>query len=253
MVGLFLVFFLLSLAGLMVGLIRPDLLMKWKGVDWGEEEMRKKVLLTWGVVSFLFFVLVIVFAAPPSSEVDTKRPRRTEERLELTPKEEEKPAEELIPEATFETTAPSEEESELNIETATKVDWGNLSYEEKVKLAQAYLDANKPESLPPNTAQWLVKKTEEVFASDEFDIYEDVKFAMDSAIAGYRAEQKASGIPQIRLGMRKEQVKRLMGPPDNIQTMESQYLNQELWYYEFQDHLYQYVFERGRLRAKNKY
>jgi cell division protein FtsB len=65
MVGLFLVLFLLSLAGLITGLTRPDLVIKWGRLSWQEEEVRRGVPIICGLSALVFFVL-IAFTAPPT-------------------------------------------------------------------------------------------------------------------------------------------------------------------------------------------
>lgn len=66
MVALLVVLFLLALLGLIIGLIKPELVIRW-----GEKRTRGQVLLTYGLATLILFLLIGV-TAPPTSELETK-------------------------------------------------------------------------------------------------------------------------------------------------------------------------------------
>jgi cell division protein FtsB len=81
MAGLFVVLFLLSLLCLIVGLSRPDLVIKWGKVEWSKEETQARVFIICGLGAIIFFFLAIVFQI--IGEVETGQVTELKKKLEL--------------------------------------------------------------------------------------------------------------------------------------------------------------------------
>lgn len=116
MASLFLLLLLLSLAGLVVGLIRPKLVIRW-----GSRRTRGRVLLTYGLAAVVFFILFGITAPPtqqpaipPEPEVAQEVEAGTEEvaEEEVVPAE---PKQEVVePEPTPEAVPPEPEVEEVD-------------------------------------------------------------------------------------------------------------------------------------------
>jgi len=73
------IFFLLTFLvfiGFVVGLIKPE-----KVIRWGENKTRKQVALTYGIATLIFFILFVV-TTPPKTETETKSLEQEEQSLQ---------------------------------------------------------------------------------------------------------------------------------------------------------------------------
>jgi outer membrane protein assembly factor BamE (lipoprotein component of BamABCDE complex) len=64
-----------------------------------------------------------------------------------------------------------------------------------------------------------------------------------------------SHLSQVHLGMTRPEVRAILGKPDSTQHMESSGFKDDTWYYGTlsASGSYQFVFENGKLTAKNRY
>jgi len=81
---LFFLLTFLSFIGLIIGLIKPD-----KVIKWGEKKTRKQVALTYGIAIFVFFILFVI-SIPP-----TEKKPLTEQQIETKPEVIQQPQEEI--------------------------------------------------------------------------------------------------------------------------------------------------------------
>lgn len=68
MASLFLLLFLISIFLLIIGLVKPSLVLKW-----GKTRGRGQVLIFYGIAIIVFFVLICVFAPPQSDEAKEEK------------------------------------------------------------------------------------------------------------------------------------------------------------------------------------
>lgn len=145
--NLFLLLFLISIVALIIGLIKPELVIRWGDK---EKKNRKSVLKVYGVSIIAFFVLFSI-SIPSSNDEDT-----VEEPKERTIEEEEKDLKELSMKERKLFNNPVEELSELSFDQL---------YEMKLlidKIAE-YIDEDR-ELIEKNDdkikKEYMVKKTE---------------------------------------------------------------------------------------------
>jgi outer membrane protein assembly factor BamE (lipoprotein component of BamABCDE complex) len=73
--------------------------------------------------------------------------------------------------------------------------------------------------------------------------------------ADSQSKKVTAHLSQIKLGMTRTQVKAIVGKPDSTQRMVTSGLVDDTWYYGTLSAKgsYQFVFENGKLTAKNRY
>jgi hypothetical protein len=73
--------------------------------------------------------------------------------------------------------------------------------------------------------------------------------------ADTQSSSVSAHITEIHLGMTRAEVRAIVGAPDSKQHMESGGSSEDLWYYGTLSSKgsYQFVFDNGRLTAKNQY
>lgn len=77
----------------------------------------------------------------------------------------------------------------------------------------------------------------------------------EASDADKQATNVSAHISEIKLGMTRAEVRAILGKPDSTQHFESGGSSDDTWYYGTLSSKgsYQFAFENGRLRAKNRY
>ena len=148
---LFIVLFLLSIVALIVGLIKPSLVLKWLPEN---KRKRKSALLIFGAAAILFFVLIGV-TAPPVEENTNSDSQAEQQQEEAKEKEEAKAKAEEEAKAKEEAKAQAEAEAKAKAqaEAKAKEEKAKKEAEEKAK-AKAKEEAEakeKEEAAKKNT------------------------------------------------------------------------------------------------------
>jgi outer membrane protein assembly factor BamE (lipoprotein component of BamABCDE complex) len=68
-------------------------------------------------------------------------------------------------------------------------------------------------------------------------------------VAGENDSQYRDNVRQVKLGMTRDDVRSIMGPPRDRQTMRSEYGRTDFWYYG----TWQITFDQGKVDSKNRY
>lgn len=68
------------------------------------------------------------------------------------------------------------------------------------------------------------------------------------------SKQATKNVNKVKLGMSKQQVKQILGKPQDTQVMQSAGSQSECWYYgTLAEKQHQLCFENGKLESKNRY
>lgn len=162
---LFIVLFLLSIVALIVGLIKPSLVLKWLPEN---KRKRKSALLIFGAAAILFFVLIGV-TAPPVEENTNSDSQAEQQQEEAKAKEEAKEKEEAKAKAKAEEEAKAKEEAKAQAEAEAK--------------AKAQAEAKAKEEKAKKEAEEKAKAKEEAEAKEK---EEAAKKNTETQFAGYK-------------------------------------------------------------------
>lgn len=140
----------------------------------------------------------------------------------------------------------------VDIERSTKDDWNSMTQEQRISLATEFM--NKYKGGITQSPEALVSETTKALDKLNFNLVKDTMAVVYTTLEVLQKyEQKKAGIPQIALGMTKEQVQQLVGPPEDSQVSRSQYMTLEYWYYDLEGKRYQISFADGVVNAINQY
>ncbi|KMY44867.1 hypothetical protein AC622_12095 [Bacillus sp. FJAT-27916] len=160
---LFIVLFLLSIVALIVGLIKPSLVLKWLPEN---KRKRKSALLIFGAAAILFFVLIGV-TAPPVEENTNSDSQAEQQQEEAKEKEEAKAKADEEAKAKEEAKAQAEAEAKAQAEAKAKEEKAKKEAEEKAKAKEKAEAKEKEEAAKKNTeAQFAGYKQIEVDGGD---------------------------------------------------------------------------------------
>lgn len=141
---------------------------------------------------------------------------------------------------------------EYNIEAATQRDWTKMTHDQQVNLVIQFMNKYKG-GVKQNPEALIAAINERLFPSPDTPIKTVIDTAYNALESQQAYEKKKTGLSQIAIGMSKEQVEQLVGPPEDSQVLRSEYATLEYWYYNFGGKTYQIGFENGVVNAINQY
>lgn len=155
----------------------------------------------------------------------------------------------------------SSQKRAIYLDSSRGYEWLSATHEQKLVLAEEYKQKRASEigSGPWDDSEWLVSKTDEYYQKED-NLIQSISLAMQDVMlqvelqkANEIYEKRKANLPNIKLGMTQDEVRNLLDEPTREQSSETSYGKTDYWYYDFENNTYQFVFENGKLRAKNKY
>ena len=165
MTAIFILLFLACIIGLILGLIKPTMVLKWGDL---EKRNRKSVLKYYGIGLIVTFILIAAFAPKTTNTGDKSTTAKVETTVKEEPKEkteEEKAAEVAKQKADEE--AKADADAKIAAEKAAKDEKDNIPKEYQSALKKADTYANKMNLSKKGLYEQLTSDAGEKFTEEE--------------------------------------------------------------------------------------